>query len=656
VDFFAAQDAARRQSRRLMVLFGAAVAAIIGVAYLPLHVTIGPGPGAPPDPGLLAAVAAVLLLVIGAGSAHRTGQLRAGGAAVATGAGGRFVPPASTDPAERRLLNIVEEMALASGVPVPIVFVLDAEEGVNAFAAGHTIHDAAIAVTAGALRLLDRAELQGVVAHEFSHILNGDMRLNIRLIGLLHGILLLTIAGRGLLHGAGGSGRGWTRRRRGGDVQLALVGAALVIVGSVGVAAGKLIRAALSRQREFLADAAAAQFTRDPGGLAGALRKIGAVPRGSHVDSHRAEELSHLFFASGFRRSVFGALDTHPPLEQRIRRLDPAWDGRYPVSPALARPPLSRRAQGTPGAAAFVASVGPTGPTGPTGPITPVAAAPAALLAATGAPSADHLAQAQRFLAGLPPELSAAAHDAREAQALIFALLRSKDPVVAEAERAVLRSFGGAALVAAVDALVPPVRALGGAARLALLDLALPALHALDGTHRATFRRAVHQVVRADGEATLFEYALARTLARHLAGPGDPPPPARALHSLRPLREDVQALLSALAWSDAADATSARAAFTAAVQRLPPGVGHLQLQPAGPPDLARIDRALRRLEAGSPGVRGRFLDACAHAVAHDGVVTGAEAELLRAVAEGLDCPIPPLLGSLPHPETVAASG
>src|SRR4051812_333645 len=255
--------------------------------------------------------------IIGTGSFFKTLSLARGGRAVAELLDGRLVNPNSTDLHERKLLNVIEEMAIASGVPVPQVYVMDNESGINAFAAGHNASDAAISVTHGAMTMLKRDELQGVIAHEFSHLLNGDMRLNLRLMGLIFGILCLTIIGRILI------------RTRGRKNPLPLLGLALIFIGWAGVFFGRLIQAAVSRQREVLADASAVQFTRNPAGLAGALKKIGGLTYGSRLRSPHAEEASHLFFANGLGSSFFG-FATHPPLADRIRALDPTFDGNFP--------------------------------------------------------------------------------------------------------------------------------------------------------------------------------------------------------------------------------------------------------------------------------------------------------------------------------------
>ncbi len=348
-DFFARQDHARRQTVRLIVLFALSVAAIIIAIYLvvavglsgaesthahhavygqPEHYAAAPHRGLW-RPELFLGIAAGTLLVVALGSLYKIAELSAGGETVALMMGGRAVDPQSTDLAERRLLNIVEEMALASGVPVPPVFVMDNEPSINAFAAGHQPGDAVVTVSAGALRYLSREELQGVMGHEFSHILNGDMRLNLRLIGVVNGILVLAILGYYILRFGGLSSRRSDREDNSGAA-IFFLGLALVILGYLGVFFGNLIKAAISRQREFLADASAVQFTRYPGGIAGALKKIGGLEEGSHIRDAHAAEISHMFFGDAFAGSFFRLFATHPPLDERIRALEPDFDGNFP--------------------------------------------------------------------------------------------------------------------------------------------------------------------------------------------------------------------------------------------------------------------------------------------------------------------------------------
>jgi Zn-dependent protease with chaperone function len=473
VDFFDAQDHARRLSHRLVLLFGLAVASMVAIVYVVAALVLGFVPleaflgaevgGAAPgvaggrvlDPGLLAVVALGMGAVIGGGTAFRTAQLRKGGSAVAELLGGRRVDPSTSDPRERVLVNVVEEMSIASGVPVPAVYVMDREPGINAFAAGHTVDDAAVAVTRGTLETLPRDELQGVVAHEFSHILNGDMRLNVRLMGLLFGILLLAVVGRGLLRGAmwGGGGRSRSSGSgRGSGAQVAALGAVLVLLGYLGVFFGRLIQAAVSRQREFLADAAAVEFTRNADGIAGALKRIGAAAGaggrrspgaggdGSRLQDHHAQEASHLFFADGVGKSLSRLTATHPPLAERIRRIDPRWDGSWEVPPVRGGPAAAgtgarRPAPGTAGFAGGTGAAAREGrPTPPPAPGPPRAGAPAgaplSLLESAGAPGPRHMARARDLLARIPDDLRRAARTEEGAVETVLALVLSPESEV----------------------------------------------------------------------------------------------------------------------------------------------------------------------------------------------------------------------------------
>jgi Zn-dependent protease with chaperone function len=350
MDFFQRQDNARRRTRWLVAYF---VGAIFGLACTFYVVSLAPYFHANPEaegsfwhPQLFQWVVSVVLVVIALGSLIKLIKLRKGGKVIALALGGRPLTAPATDPDERELQNIVEEMSIASGVPVPAIYVLDREPGINAFAAGLRPEDAVIGVTKGAMQFLTRDELQGIIAHEFSHILNGDMRLNIRLVSWLHGILWIALVGRGLLEAARHC-IPWNSESddlKKGGLGLFFIGSFVGVIiyglGSAGAFFGRLIKSAVARQREFLADAAAVQFTRNPLGLANALKKIGGLGHGSRIRSPVAEEVSHMFFGNGARSSWFGFFSTHPSLKKRIKLLDPTFDGRFLVLPVgLAKPP-----------------------------------------------------------------------------------------------------------------------------------------------------------------------------------------------------------------------------------------------------------------------------------------------------------------------------
>ncbi|PTD96449.1 M48 family metallopeptidase [Pseudothauera lacus] len=618
MDFFAAQDHARRASRQLVGWFAAAVVAIILVIYLLLAFVLGSGEGpyGPQpvswwQPELLLATAVVVGGFILLGSLYKILTLASGGgAAVAEALGGRLVPRATTDALERRLVNVVDEMAIAAGIPAPPVYVLDGEQGINAFAAGTRTTEGVVAVTRGTLEQLSRDELQGVIAHEFSHILNGDMRLNLRLIGVLHGILLLTLIGRILARSARGSDKG--------AAPMIIMGLVLIVVGYVGVLFGKIIKAAVSRQREFLADAAAVQFTRNPAGIAGALQRIAG--HGSAIGHPRAEEASHMFFGSGMALSRMFA--THPPLDERIRRIDPSFRGA-PRSAAS-----TGSAATTPAAAGFAGSAERAAQ--------PLSAA--AFAASVGTVRPQHVDFARRLLAGLPPAFVDEVHHPAGAQAAVFALLLAEDATIRTRQLDIVRSRHGDGSASACAELRDTLRAAGSRARLPILDIAIPALREPAEEARRQVLDSVDALIRADGRVSLFEYALQRILHHALL-----PPRTRYRGNTSPtqLHADITVLLSLLARAGHGDASLAEEAFAAAARQAPTD-GPWTLLERAEMRPERIDQALDHLAATTPPFRARLIEACATAVMHDGQVNASEFELLRVVCEALDCPVPPL--------------
>ncbi len=682
MDFFEAQDHARRLSHRLVALYALAVLGIIVGTYAAVWVAFGFAPdvpvgaGAPGggffDPALFALVAVGIGILVGGGASYRTAQLRKGGSAVAELLGGRRVDPMTSDPKEQMLLNVVEEMAIASGVPVPEVFVMDREAGINAFAAGHTLNDAAVAVTRGALEAFSRDELQGVMAHEFSHILNGDMRLNVRLMGVLFGILVLTVVGRGILRAGFWGGRGGGRRSGGGrdgsGGQLAVVGIALVVLGYLGVLVGRLIQAAVSRQREFLADAAAVEFTRNPEGIANALKRIGASSHGSRLKDHHAEEASHFFFARGVGRAVSGLTATHPPLPERVRRIDPNWDGSWEVPVVRTRREVPRRGAG--GAGAGPGGLGIPIPGFPGGADTVPGGRGALLLAvlsSAGTLGEGQVAEAQRLLSAIPDEARRRLRTPEGAIEAVLALLLPEDPGArTRGEAAIERRLGPRPARGAVE-LQPLARAAGAEARLPLLELALPALRQLPRERAAALRDAVADLIRADGEIRPFEYAAYHLVRRNLPAATKAELPSRrgGNAALSALAGEAALVLSTLAWSGAGAGEGrgerARAAFRAGTKVLEAsgsGIGAgLPLVEADAVGLEAVDEALTALEAAAPGARKVFLEACAAVVGADGEVELEEAELLRAFAESLEVPLPPVPGlATPAPKPEAQDG
>ncbi len=674
MDFFERQDRARRSTKWLVLYFLAGITLVVLAVYAAL-LAAGTGIGlAHPrairyfdngqfiwwHPRLFLGVVASTLAMIGIGCLSKTHELAGGGCTVAAMLGGRLINPNTNDPAERRLLNVVEEMAIASGIPVPQVFLLPNEHGINAFAAGHSTSDAVVTVTAGALQLLTRDELQGVIGHEFSHILNGDMALNMRLIGAVFGIMCLTIIGRVLLQA---QPRSSSRRDRGGIVYLAILGLALIVIGWIGAFFGRLIQAAVSRQREFLADASAVQFTRNPAGLSSALQKIGRYSFGSHIEAPQAEQASHLFFSSGVSESFFGLLATHPPIPDRIRAIDPSWDGTFP--------PLTKEQMPVVEAAALAELAGHTSALGGVNTTVeqardllfsdldepphdrcqpnrsvfpaPVSTTPRSVAVFAGNLTPAHLRYAENI--AIPDSVRADVRDPLGASAVIYALLLSQDEAVRSRQLAELGGATSDAVVAETTRTLPDIQDLATHARLPLVDLALPGLRHLSPEQFGQFRDAVQKLVEADGQIDLFEYVLQKIALRHLEPQFSGAKKALVqYYSLKALVPDCEVLLSQVAYVGQEDADQIQAAFQNGAGLLENiAQVELHLLPRTDCDLARVDASLDRLGQAVPQIKKNVLDACARVVAADGVIQEMEAELLRGIADTLDSPLPPFV-------------
>jgi Zn-dependent protease with chaperone function len=642
--FFEHQDRARRNTRWLLVLMalgvvgmGAALFAVLSlgeplilaqqnrIAGRPLHF----------DGLLLVGCVAGTALIVALASGVRLAQLRGGGRQVAEMLGGRLVSGAPRDALERRLLNVVEEMAIASGVPVPEVFVLDGEAGINALAAGLGFEDAAIAVTRGCLETLSRDELQGVIAHEFSHVLNGDMRLNMQLMGVVFGIVCIGLLGRILMRSMEAKGRS----NRNSAAGIAAAGLCVYLIGLVGELCGKLIKAAVSRQREFLADASAVQFTRNPAGIAGALKKIGGYASGSRVATARAEEASHFFFGE-IHRSLVGAspFATHPSLALRIRRLDPSFDGTFaPVRSAGSAP----GSEAVAGLAELGEAVGFAGRRdAPAGAVRPRSRPGAEWVREqVGTTSAQALADSRALLDGLPDELVQAAQSPFAASAAVYALLLSSESGVQAMQRERLDALAGRALRDEALRLLPALRALPARSRLPLAELCAPALRQLSQTQRQAFTRSIDALIEADRELSTFEYVLAQSLRRRLDAER---PRERAVvrrARLPALQVQAQLLLSLLAHAGAHEPGAAERAFAAGATRLLQRQG-LRLSFGAAPRLEGLGRALGELAGLVPEDAALLVEACAHTVLEDRRVDDDEVSLLRVICEALGCPLP----------------
>jgi Zn-dependent protease with chaperone function len=632
MDFFTQQEKARKKTGLLVFFFILAVMCIIASIYATITIILlsNRAIDTPWRPEILFVVAAGTLLVVGAGSFFKINQLRKGGAAVAAMLGAVPVSPETKDLKERQLLNVVEEMAIASGTGMPEVYLLD-EPGINAFAAGWKTTDAAVCVTRGCLDSLSRDELQGVIAHEFSHVLNGDMRLNIRLMGFIFGILVIGQIGYWVLRGSGGRGVRVRSKGKGGGAGLVIaVALALLVIGYIGVFFGNLIQAAVSRAREYLADSSAVQFTRNPAGIGGALKKIGAFAGGSRISHPNAGQASHMFFANGLTGFWSNIFATHPPLEKRIKLIDPAFNGDFSQIKTTAPLPQASgaraRQQGTPTAPRASSEVRFNAPM---------------MLASVGSLTPEHVAYSAKLIDAIPNQVRLAVLDKNGAQAALFGLLLSKDSAV--------RALQLETITTAFPAVAPRVAEIAADPELidrqvyaAVCSLAANSLRTITAADYPLFITTLRRLIEADGRIDLFEFMLQRMVRSRIAPRfAKNNTPKRTVSSIDPLKTSCATVLSALAWEGARTAEEAENAFKSAAALFPRSA--LQLLPREQCTFAALDKCLDELDTLAPPVKKQVLAACMAAASTDGVITLNESEYLRAVADALSCPMPPLI-------------
>jgi Zn-dependent protease with chaperone function len=643
MDFFAHQDQARKNSRRFVMLYTTSVVLIclaVGILFgiIGFIANDSSGSGAIATGLVFGGIAAgVSALVILGGSAYRINDLRGGGSSVARALGGIQVDPSTRNKDERRVLNVVEEMAIASGVPVPPVYMMPGESRINAFAAGYAPGDAVIGVTKGCVEGLTRDELQGVMAHEFSHILNGDMRLNIRMIGFLNGILIITIAGRILLEVAPRTGRG--KEGAAAMLTMFIIAIVLMIIGSVGALSARIIQSAVSRQREYLADASAVQFTRNPDGIGNALRRIGGSAGFGRIKHPRAQEAGHIFFGQALKLSA--TLSTHPPLKERITRVMPSWDGTY-LTPLIkderAHQPVQSPADKLAGKiedALGGEGILP-GELGGIGQLMP-------MLALSGTMTPKHLEHAQGLIDSIPQSLRDASHEAYSGRAVVYALLLDrKDKQIRDAQLDQLDKFGDMGIAKLVRDLMPDAITIKREQRLPVLDMTLGSLAGLSETQHATFRKNVDALVKMDKSIDLFEWMTMNTLRRHLDERFELAKQVPVqYYNLNRLGREVSVLLSMLAHTGAKDDYAAGEAVLMGESAVR-GIG-VELLAPDVANLRALDSALKTLNQCSGRVKKQLLHASALVVGADHEIMTNEAELLRAVADSLGVPTPPLL-------------
>jgi len=645
MNFFESQDRVRRNTFQLVFLFVLAVITLIIMTNLLFMAVFGYINSEQMQDGgsffqkmdwqTFAVVSAGVSVVVLVGSLYKIIALSAGGKTVAEALGGQLIPQNTGDLKQRKLLNVVEEMAIASGTPAPPVYLLMDEPGINAFAAGFTPRDAVIGITQGAIDHLSRDQLQGVIAHEFSHIFNGDMRLNIRLMGVLYGIVIIGMAGYYLLYSASFSRRRVSNDKGVGGIMVLAIG--LMVIGFSGTFFGNLIKAAVSRQREYLADASAVQFTRNPDGIAGALKRIGGLKFGSKVSNPDASEVSHAFFAQGVSGFMQMLSATHPPLAKRILRIDPHWNGEFDSSDKTDLPQEEEnngeketmmREEFAKKGSIIAGSI--------------VMADVANVIDQIGNPKPETISHAHSLIAGLSVAIKESAHESYGARAVIYCLALDPEKDVRDRQLEFLKKYADPDVFMLTHKLLPEIGRLDIKYRLPVIDIAIPALKQLSLNQYQAFKVNIVELIKIAPRVRLMEWSLQKILFNHLDGQF-----FKLTHTKKryfhigQLKKEIEMILSVMAYAGHQDQNEIEAAFIVATKNL--GLSGLQIVPNSEISLSDLDQSLEKLENLKPLAKPQLLMACAASVAYDEKISSAEVELLRVFSDVFGCPMPPIV-------------
>lgn len=647
MDFFEQQDQARAKTGTLVFYFLMAVVCII-IAIFALFSAVFMQMEEYHSLAWSIELALMTTLgtvsVVALASLGRIASLSSGGSTVAEALGGKLISPNTGNPFERRILNVVEEMAIASGTPVPPVYLME-EEGINAFAAGFAPRDAVIGITRGCATKLTRDQLQGVVAHEFSHILNGDMRINIRLTGVLFGIVFLARIGEIMLY----AGRGSSHRRRSkddGGGAFVLIGIGLVVIGLIGGFFGSLIRAAVSRQREFLADAAAVQFTRNPDGIAGALKRIGGFSCGSKIGVAGAKDFSHMFFGSAMS-SMFA---THPPLPVRIRRIDPNWKNTYPNTDEISEQVTEfSRLSGVSGFSSGQQSATPSPQSAPEPRPGEKSESARTFLKTATAPGKEEIEHARHLLEGIPPALLELAREPFGARCVIFSLLLDlESPAVIGKQLGLIAEQAEPGTAEETEKIRGAVFPLNTQQKFVLVEEAASALSQLSANQFTIFQNITEALIGADEKIDLLEWSLRKVIDHDFGRQHSPRGPLHGRMSIGNRLTECSIILGALAHYGQ-DGSEPKPAFEAGLRALDRH-SSISLPPIEDCGFRGLDEAMARLSKLSPMAKRTLLDACARTIDHDNKTTDVEIQILRGLAASISCPLGP--GILPHSRAI----
>ena len=637
MNFFKAQDKARKHTSRLIILFAFAVICLVVLtnilfistfAYNGIDHTTSFSTSFKNtyDQDVVIVVSLGVILLVLLGSIYKVALLSKGGRVIAEMLGGKLISQNVTNPEERRLLNVVEEMSIASGIPIPQVYILE-EPSINAFAAGQSHNNAVIGVTRGSLSQLSRDELQGVIAHEFSHILNGDMRLNLRLMGILYGILLIGIIGENILNSM--RYRSSNRKENGGAI--VIIGIGLFVIGYTGTFFGKWIKASISRQREYLADASAVQFTRDKDTIAGALKKIGGLDAGSILKTPSASEYSHAYFSDAIPHFFNSLFSTHPPLEDRIKSVDPGWDGRF-ILPKITNENVkeSEKQEKKP---ASIAGLD----------ITTAAILTAAQEAInqTGIVNKHNIQYAQKIILEIPEKIRTASQSPYSARAVIYMLLIREQKDKKNAWN-ILNKYADPSMPAVTKELLSGGNELDDNLILPILELCINSLRELSLNQYQQFKITLNSIIEADKMVDLNEWVLQRLILQQLDLNFSLRSPSKEKYSyLGAVKDEAEIILSLIAYIEhKKNPEMAKPAFELGKKEI--GAFAFKIIPQEELSLNELNNALDKLMQLKPLLKSKMLNACATIILSDQNVTRKGTELLRMISVNLDCPAPPL--------------
>jgi len=647
MDFFTQQEKAKRYTKMLLLYFLLAISLIVisvNVVIYYFFKFLEFYPYTPADwfsGGVVYYISAATCLLILSGSVYRWLKLKSGGHAVAAMVGAKRLDLHTSDNNQRQLIHVVEEMSIASGVPVPSLYVLENESGINAFVAGYLPTEAVMVVTTGAINNFSRNEMQGVVAHEYSHILNGDMQINIRLMAMLAGILMISSLGHLLMRGGS---RSYRNKESGG---LAVLGFLFLLIGYIGVFFGRLIKAAVSRQREYLADAASVQFTRNPEGITSALNKIREVSVGSYMKNAYAEDMSHMCFAKTFNMRITNWMSTHPPLMDRIKRIDPSYVARIKARELNKK--YNQKAVGDTGAKSegvVGISMSDSSALGVvmnlSEVVNPEPISSGELLESAGKIDEPHIEFAAEIHNAFSDDLMQSVHQVESSRMVLLNLILVRMDF--DKGMQFLKGHINENELGVIHSLNNEINELENFQRLPLLELLLPTLKQMKDLDKINFLKLSENLIKSDKRYTLFEFILLSMLKKHLS-PDAGKNVKIKYHSFKSVNKDLQLIFSVMAHSSQCDEDVRNQSYDKVSQGFSMVSAGKKLKLLDFKEITpkKMTASFQRMTQLSPILKRNVLESSADIAMHDGQLKYAEAELLRAIADLLDCPLPPLL-------------